>query len=84
MKDMYPCSCVLGSRWGEPTQMHIWDSKLLARASSSAAHESRKLIFLVVSTVFSMESNFLYDAEVWKPREKKQNTRDGKNFLIVF
>lgn len=71
MKDMYPCGCVPGSRWGEPMQTRIWDSKLLARASSSVAHESRKLIFLVIRIVFPWKATFCMMLKCGSQIEKK-------------
>lgn len=85
MKDMYPCGCMPGSRQGEPMQTPTWDSKFLARASSSVAHESRKLIFLMVSIVFPWKATLCVMLKSGNQIEKKyQNIRDGKNFLIIF
>lgn len=77
MKDMYPCGCMPGSRQGEPMQTPTWDSKFLARASSSVAHESRKLIFLMVSIVFPWKATLCVMLKSGNQIEKKISKHQG-------
>lgn len=79
---MSPCGCMSGSSQGEPIQMHIWDGKLLARASSSAACKSRKVVFLVVSMLFPWEAIPCVMLKCGNQKER-ENTRGGEKFPTI-
>lgn len=84
-KDMSPHGCVPGCSQGEPTQTHIWDSNLLAWASSSAPCKSRKLIFLVVGMVFPWKAILYVMLKCRNQiKKKKKNTGVGKSFPLIF
>lgn len=79
-KDMSPHGCVPGCSQGEPAQTHIWDSNLLAWASSSAPCKSRKLFFPWKAILYVM----LKCGNQIKKKKKKKNTGVGKSFPLIF